>query len=167
MAFRNEITYHKKWESPSNLDAQRRALEFLGPRSRCLCDVPAMWAKDVSMLLKSLQVFVGIKYDLSSFHGYNYESNFFKLLFVAPFKGKISVKSLKHHYSYAFKVIKRNIIGYTYNTLFRPQMQISQVKEKFGHFTFYYYAEPEVEQLVENLVKLTNRNIEMKYKENV
>lgn len=158
--YNNEVTYHDKWDTEENKRLRDETIKFLGPRSYCRCDVPLSWAPEVNKLIKDIHSKYGIRYDLSSYYGYMYPRSLFDLLLKKPLKSLFyktpehmkkyyedkpfyhrplsNMKSFFGSYGYAFSVIKRNVIGTIYNRLFKPRVNISQVKEKFGSIRVYF-----------------------------
>jgi len=167
----NEVTYDKKWDTENNKALRKKVLDFLGPRSGCVCDVPAAWAQEVSWLISWMNSKFGIRYELSTHFGYFVDRNFFKLLFVNPWMSlthnysripehlkryrtrkvwyKAFAKNISSAYSelkHSLKIIKRQIVGRLHNWRKDPTITISQVKEKFGSLRIYYSINDPVNQ---------------------
>lgn len=189
--YNNEVTYDKKWDTFMNKKYQKQAMELVQDRSYCCCDVPLAWAKEVNELLQEINNKYGIQYNTISYRGYTYTRNLVELLIKAPFKAlfyyhtvkdweisyaerkgkptpkggyrvKKNIEGFVHSIKYAFNVIKRNTVAYFYNKFRKPQVGISQVKEKYGELRVYFSAPGALDDVIEDMIRRTEIKLSKK-----
>lgn len=183
--YNNEVTYHKAWDTPDNREYQAKVYKLISGRTYVMSDCPVSWAKEVYEFLSFLEEEFGFRY---SNLVYLTPKNIFLLLVVDPikafFKGPSKftrslwekerfpiLKDLAYRFktlfrvpSWNFKLIRLSIKGRIYNYFKKPKISISQIKEKYGQFRFYFSAPPWLnpfieEQLVELEIKLSLKGV--------
>lgn len=121
--YNNEITYDPKWDTEENRRLANLVMKFIYQRALCMSDVPLSWAKEVNELITAIHKRYRIAYELSSWNGYYIN---------------VSLSKIIRATGLYFAIFKRQIIGTLYNKLFKPQVRLSQVKEKYGQLRVYF-----------------------------
>ena len=190
MAFNNEVTYNDKWETPENYRWQRKAMR-LAERNTYSPSVPLSWAKEVHEMLSNIEEKYGLAFGQKTFYARHY-SNKEILEEMIPrwwrvkhtFKGihkeifrpskynrrkPLKYRLYDHLFTYrgslifGWRLAYHYTYGYLYNRFVNPQVNVQQIKEKYGHLTVYYSTESEEaeayvkKQIHKTRTKLTNK----------
>lgn len=181
--YNNEITYHNKWNTVWNEMARDHLEERYLKHTECSSHIPVAWAEEVLDLLNKIEDQWGIKANDSIYiEGWGYYSlrNYVSSLAIStglkklPFRwygDNVTNKDRKRQRKQRFpgwpwraiqNEVEHRIKCYKatrYNKKRKPQVTISQVKEKFGHFNLYYDAPKEIKVEIDKLIDETIKKL--------
>lgn len=180
MAYNNEVTYDKKWETEENKMWLKKLEDKYFDRSYCSPSCPHGWAKEVFELLELFNNTLGIEHNTSTLRAYYPQGSFKDWFLINPVKGAWNtfisqffkpkpeyqrktyntteklqkvVSAFLRPFGYGFRCIKVLHINPILNKILKPKLRLSQVKEKYGSLTLYIDVEPAFEKWVETEIK--------------
>lgn len=184
----HDVIYDPKWINQAN-NKVVDDLEKFFDRAECYSHVPHSWAPEVKDLLEILDYQFGIARNTSTIDGYKLRAPVYKELVIKPiteaFKALMSVTSdqrdayndgvqnsntafLKLSYCfykftnqlrYGLKLAKTTYINPMLNRLFKPKINLMQVKIKFYSLRVYYSAPEDISVHVDRLIKKTEERL--------
>lgn len=155
--YNNEVTYHKRWETEENEEYVKKINKLLVGRHSCSVHVPLSWAKELYEMLVELDKDYGIAYcekeslRLSEII-YSLVVTPLRLLLTGPrrpyfgepldpyVKVKRRIASVMSYYRRYLDRLWLSLKGKIYNSIWKPQIYVEQIKEKFGTLRFYVTA---------------------------
>lgn len=159
--YNNHITYSKKWSTPDNVGYNDRLQKYLY-KTDCSSDCPLAWSKEVLELLETIDKRWGIAYGTRAYGGWKY-GNFFIRLFVNPLRDLFMGVNPFIDLSRSVKLLFQLHYRIAYNFIFRPKVQIQQIKEKYGTFRLYYYVnDPYIDKWIEDEICVTEIKLAQK-----
>jgi hypothetical protein len=174
----NDVTYHEKWDTLENNAALKKLDEKFFDRSICSPHCPPAWAPEVLEMLEHIDQKFGIKRNTSTIRAYRISNTMFELFVKATYNNvtyalfkeqdrKGNKYSLKERLSrakeelfrtltYARKAFMVKHVNGIINRALKPQVELSQIKEKYGYLTLYFHCEnAEYKEYINKLVKET------------
>ena len=174
----NDVTYHEKWDTLANNAALKKLDEKFFDRSVCSPHCPVGWAPEVLEMLEYIDQKYGIARNTSTIRAYRITNTMFELFFKAPFNGVVYALKTKEDYkkrqysfkqrlsrakgelvrtlTYARKAFMVKYVNNLINKVLKPEVELSQIKEKYGYLTLYFYVEnPEYKKDIDRLVRET------------
>jgi len=174
----NDVTYHEKWDTLANNAALKKLDEKFFDRSVCSPHCPVGWAPEVLEMLEYIDQKYGIARNTSTIRAYRITNTMFELFFKAPFNGVVyALKTKEDHrkrqfnfkqrlskakgelvrtLTYARKAFMVKYVNNLINKVLKPEVELSQIKEKYGYLTLYFYVEnPEYKKDIDRLVRET------------
>jgi len=156
----NDVTYHEKWDTMENNAALKKLDEKFFDRSVCSPHCPVGWAPEVLEMLEHIDQKFGIKRNTSTIRAYRVTNTMFELFVKAPYNGVMYALRTKenrknepytltdrlnrakvelfHTLTYARKAFMVKYVNGLINTVLRPKVELSQIKEKYGYLTLYF-----------------------------
>lgn len=174
----NDVTYHEKWDTLANNAALKKLDEKFFDRSVCSPHCPVGWAPEVLEMLEHIDQKFGIKRNTETIRAYRITNSMFELFFKHPYsnvmyalKTKKDLKKkpltltdrlkrakgeLVRTLTYARKAFMVKYVNNLINKALKPEVELSQIKEKYGYLTLYFYVEnPEYKKDIDRLVRET------------
>jgi hypothetical protein len=170
--YNNEVTYHKKWDTPENKAALTELQRKFFPRSQCSPSTPTAWAPEVLDMLNNIDAKLGIELNCSSMEGYYIRGTVFNWFCTDPIRGlyyggkqmfakpsEYGTKKTKLQklagaigsglspINYGFRACKIKYLNPLLNKINKPKVSLSQIKEKYGYLNLYMYS-PEHEEFL-------------------
>lgn len=180
--------YGSKWYTPEAINALKQ-IEPLLLRAACPSQVPLSWGVEVLELLTLLDTEFGIARPTSHVFGYRIHGTMFdwlllrplrtlvaeaKSVFMAPAIQNVSVVRNAYlklnsavmlsldQFIYGFRCIKYRHINNLLNVVFRPKLELIQVKEKYGTLRVYYSGPSYLNDHIDFLIKKTEAKLSVK-----
>jgi len=162
--YNNEVTYAKCWDNKRARKFQKKLRKFL-KRTDCMSDCPLAWSEEMYNFIVDIDKRFGIARTTNTFHGFYFQGSDFGNIFVEPLKrlfGKYQppkqewalkyepktklgflikrIKNAKHVFSYGVRTCFYKYYRRLMDYIFKPQVHISQIKEKYGTLRVYFNA---------------------------
>lgn len=159
----NDVTYHEKWDTMENNAALKKLDEKFFDRSVCSPHCPVGWAPEVLEMLEHIDQKFGIKRNTSTIRAYRITNTMFELFVKAPYNGVMYALRTKENrknepytltdrvnrakaelfrtLTYARKAFMVKYVNGLINTVLRPKVELSQIKEKYGYLTLYFHVD--------------------------
>lgn len=183
--YNNEVTYHKKWETPENQAILEKLDRKYFDKSICYPSCPPAWAPEILELLNLFDKELGIAYNTSTLRSYYPQGNWISWFITSPAKNfwyslKNVFKYEEHSkktiidkvvnilpstfrsYGYGYRCIRVKYINPILNNIFKPKFQLDQIKEKYGHLTIYYTCPPAFEEWVDREIRKVELKLALK-----
>lgn len=169
--FKNETTYDSVWNTEENRSALRKLESKYLDNCECSSHCPVAWAPEVLELLETIDRELGIRKNQDTINGFYVQGNIISWFFISPWKNLFQafsyqlfgsyrynkthkkimyvIRSFISPIKYGLSALRVKMINPCLNKLGNKRVSLSQIKEKFGYFTFYYDAPDAFKDFIE------------------